>query len=108
MFLIKVLWQNINPKKPQDSIDRACLDFKQCYRCLKEEHGSTRPCIGEEVGYQMDLVTYNGKKSIKCLNKENSCRYNVCQCDKMLAEKLAEFEPQWDSSLHSVKVLAVF
>ena len=57
----------------------------------------------------MDLETNptNGKKSIKCTNKENSCRYNVCQCDKMLAEKLAEFEPQWDSTLHSVKVLLI-
>ena len=24
--------------KPLDAIDRACFDFKQCYRCLIDEH----------------------------------------------------------------------
>ena len=24
--------------KPIDNIDRACFDFKQCYRCLIDEH----------------------------------------------------------------------
>lgn len=91
--------------KPLDSIDRACFDFKQCYRCLIDEHaGESKECKGEDVGYRMDLTTDDdGNKSIECTNKVNSCRYNVCQCDKALAEKLAQFEDTWDESLHSVR-----
>lgn len=90
--------------KPLDEIDQACADFKQCYKCLIDEHGSTRVCKGEEVGYRFDLIiNSDGTKDIKCTNKVNSCRYNVCQCDKALAKKLAQHEDKWDETLHSVK-----
>ena len=83
----------------------ACMDFKMCYKCLLDEHGSTRECRGEDIGYRMDLIVdpVSGAKSIECTNVPGSCRYNVCQCDKALAEKLAMHEDSWDESLHSVK-----
>jgi len=88
--------------KPQDPIDRACLEFKNCYKCLLDEHEGE--CKGEDIGYRMDLLTDDyGNKSIQCTNKPNSCRYNICQCDKALAEKLALHEDTWDEQLHSVK-----
>jgi len=75
--------------RPIDAIDRACMDFKQCYKCLIDEHGSTRECRGEDSGYRMDLtVDGNGDKQILCTNKVNSCRYNICQCDKALLKNL--------------------
>ena len=67
--------------KPLDPIDRACLDFKNCYKCLLDEHEGE--CKGEDIGYRMDLLEDQyGNKSIECTNKVNSCRYNICQCDK--------------------------
>jgi hypothetical protein len=92
--------------KPMDPIDRACLDFKNCYKCLIDEHTEREDgCKGEEIGYRMDLIEdpVTGDKSVECTNKVNSCRYNICQCDKALAEKLAQHEDSWDESLHSVK-----
>ena len=89
-----------------DAIDRSCMEFKQCYKCLLEEHKSDtgRECRGEDLGYRMELTTdADGKKVIKCDNPKDSCRYNICQCDKALAEKLAMYESEWDETLHSVK-----
>ena len=31
--------------KPLDAIDRACFDFKQCYRCLLDEHDAAGQTI---------------------------------------------------------------
>merc|ERR1712228_782300 len=51
--------------KPLDPIDKACFDFKQCYRCLINEHAVNQPhkswagqteCRGENIGYQADLL----------------------------------------------------
>jgi hypothetical protein len=88
--------------KPLDAIDTACFDFKKCYQCLQDEHDNQ--CGGEDVGYRMDLNTdSDGKNWVECTNKIGSCRYNVCQCDKQLAEQLAIHEQNWDMSLHTVK-----
>lgn len=88
--------------KPLDPIDRACLDFKNCYKCLQDEHNGN--CRGEDIGYRMDLLEYaDGTKYVECTNKVDSCRYNICQCDKALAEKLALHEDSWNEDLHTVK-----
>lgn len=90
--------------KPLDPIDQACFDFKNCYKCLEDEHADDGGCRGEDVGYRMDLNTdADGNNSVECTNKPDSCRYNICQCDKALAEKLAMHEDKWDESLHTVK-----
>merc|ERR1712037_111477 len=90
--------------RPMDNIDRACFDFKQCYRCLVEEYDGERSCKGEEVGYRFDLITNDdGSKDVQCTNTPGSCRYNICQCDLQLARGLAKYESEWDESLHSAK-----
>jgi len=99
--------------KPMDDIDRACRDFKWCYQCLIREHNEAQPnnswggvdeCRGEDIGYRADLIEEDdGSHSITCTNKEGSCRKNICECDKRLAEQLAKYEETWDESLHSVK-----
>lgn len=96
--------------KPKDNIDNSCRRFGQCYKCLLDEHkddvfnikGHTE-CKGEEIGYNATLVEADGQnpRSIICLNKLGSCRRNICECDKQLAENLALYEDQWDESLHS-------
>lgn len=91
--------------KPLDKIDQACFDFKQCYRCLLDEHkDEEKSCVGEDFGYKMELTfDADNKKILKCTNKKGSCRYNICQCDKALAEKLGEHQDDWDITKHSVK-----
>merc|ERR1711957_1024487 len=58
--------------KPLDPIDRACFEFKQCYKCLIEEHDGGE-CKGEDVGYRMDLIeNLDGSKQVECTNKIDS------------------------------------
>merc|ERR1712130_166829 len=99
--------------KPLDAIDKACFDFKQCYRCLIDEHEVHHPqktwagqteCRGENIGYRADLlIDQDGNKSIQCTNKEGECRRNICECDKALAEKFAIHEASWDVNKHEIK-----
>merc|ERR1712176_362598 len=98
--------------KPMDNIDHACRRFGQCYKCLVEEHKDDKfningvtDCKGEEIGYQADLIINDqtGEKSIQCLNKLGSCRRNICECDKQLAENLAKYENEWNEANHSRK-----
>lgn len=90
--------------KPLDDIDRACFDFKQCYKCLVEEHNDDRECKGEEIGYRFDLTTdVNGNKDVVCTNKPGSCRYNICQCDVRLAKAFQKYEDDWNQSYHTAK-----
>jgi len=98
---------------PVDGIDRACLDFKKCYKCLIHEHEEETPektfsgqdkCRGEAIGYKADL-TYdeNYEKIIVCQNEVGSCKRNICECDKALAMALSVEEDNWDEDFHSVK-----
>jgi len=96
---------------PLDAIDRSCFEFKQCYKCLLSEHagdfkgiGEDATCAGEELGYKMDLFRdADDKAQITCTNKVGSCRRNICECDKALAEKLGQHEKSWDIELHTNK-----
>ena len=94
--------------RPLDAIDRACFDFKQCYHCLVEQGGAisvteSGKCIGEEVGYSFDLVTEDGtgEKTIQCTNRVGTCRRNVCECDRQLAEQFGLNQADWDVNLHT-------
>lgn len=99
--------------KPLDGIDKACFDFKQCYKCLIDEHEVNQPdktwadqdqCKGENIGYRADLIINpDGTKSIECQNKAGECRRNICECDKALAQKLAIEEDNWNVDLHEIK-----
>lgn len=97
--------------KPVDALDASCRRFGQCYQCLVDEHKDDKfningvtECKGEEIGYQFDLnEDENGNKSIECVNKIGSCRRNICECDKQLAEGLYEHELSWDEKFHSRK-----
>ena len=69
---------------PVDNIDRSCLEFKQCYKCLIAEHAGDfkgipdgTECRGEDHGYKMNLTTENGTNKITCLNPVGTCRRNI-------------------------------
>lgn len=93
---------------PKDEIDSSCRRFGQCYKCLIDEHADDdfdingiTECKGEEIGYAVDLVEGENGRSIQCLNKLGSCRRNICECDKQLAENLAMYQDEWDEQFHS-------
>lgn len=97
---------------PKDAIDRACFDFQQCYGCLAEEFegmksvmttidGTKTPtdtCSGKDVGYGVILSKNGDQNVISCKNKVGSCRRSICECDKQLAERFANYYAVWDSN----------
>jgi len=89
---------------PLDPIDKSCSAFKQCYKCLLAEHsGEGKTCTGGELGYKLDLLEEDNVRSLSCGNPIGSCKRNICECDKALAEKLSEHESSWDKELHADK-----
>ena len=104
---------------PIDDIDRSCREFATCYNCLyNTEIG--RGCNEKQPGRytikgRMDPTTkerylmcskYKNKLKDKILNFKlsvdppGSCKRMRCECDRSLAEKLREYENQWNVQNH--------
>ena len=68
--------------KPLDAIDRACFDFKQCYRCLLDEHDAAGQTIR------------NGSKSlfVAFANRLRTMKFS----DKNLFLLLRERNRRWE------------
>jgi len=87
---------------PIDDIDRSCREFATCYNCLyNTEIG--RGCDEDKPGRytikgRMDPVTK--QKYLMCMDPPGSCKRMRCECDKNLAEKLQEYESQWNIQNH--------
>uniref|UniRef100_A0A8C0W3W0 Phospholipase A2 n=1 Tax=Castor canadensis TaxID=51338 RepID=A0A8C0W3W0_CASCN len=64
---------------PKDATDRCCVTHDCCYRRLEK-----RGC-GTKLKYKF---TYRGGKII-CAANQDSCRSQLCQCDKAAAECFA-------------------
>lgn len=81
--------------KAVDVTDRACHSHSQCYRCLQQEYDNE--CDGNNIGYKAELYKeLSGEPWMECTNNEGSCRYNVCMCDKALAENLGRLAKEYD------------
>merc|ERR1719277_1427325 len=48
----------------------------------------------------LQIADQSGEKSIECTNRRGTCRRNICECDKRLAEQLGKYESEWNESLH--------
>lgn len=87
---------------PIDDIDRSCREFATCYNCLyNTEIG--RGCDAKNPGRyvikgRMDAVTK--QKYLMCMDPPGSCKRMRCECDRSLAEKLSEYESQWNIQNH--------
>lgn len=87
--------------EPVDAVDASCRSFHQCYRCLSDEHSDEEEgCNGEDVRYKFKGSNVNGVKTVQCTDPVGSCRYNVCQCDLALAQKLQTAVLVWDVKYH--------
>jgi len=92
--------------KPVDEIDRACFSHGQCYKCLKSEYENDAEegeCDGNLTGYRAELFKDEATDEpwMTCGNKPGTCRYNICQCDKALAESLAARIGTYSSNYHN-------
>lgn len=97
---------------PVDALDAACKRASQCYMCARLDNiDRPKKCEANAVGYQFAMngpTTINDPtdydiRSIECLddpdldNKNSakgankySCRRQICECDRKLAEDLKE------------------
>lgn len=87
---------------PIDDIDRSCREFATCYNCLyNSEIG--RGCNEKQpqrytIKGRMDPTTKT--RYLMCMDPPGSCKRMRCECDRSLAEKLREFESQWNVQNH--------
>ena len=46
-------------------------------------------CKGENLGYKYQLYyrEKSGRPAIRCTGRPGTCKRNICECDKALAEK---------------------
>lgn len=78
----------------RDGADLICKKYHNCQRCIDKDHVDCPEWAPYKYKGRIDKAT--GKKYLQCLNKPNSCRRNHCECDKRLAEQLAEYELAWN------------
>jgi len=67
---------------PVDALDVRCKAYKDCQKCVREQHGEQ--CIGEFVKYTW---RYKSKtNTYECGQNENTCENDLFQCDLKLAQ----------------------
>lgn len=78
-----------------DSLDKACLKFHQCQRCLGIDNG--KEC-NHNVRYGIerneDLVT--SQRTAKCTDEPGTCARNLCECTISFALAMEAVDSQWD------------
>jgi hypothetical protein len=81
----------------KDGADQVCKKYHNCQRCVDHDYVDCPEWAPYRYSGKIDKAT--GKKVLKCNNKPGTCRRNHCECDKKLAEDLAEFEMVWNPTL---------
>jgi len=81
----------------QDGADSVCKKYHNCQRCVDHDYVDCPAWAPYRYSGKVDKIT--GKKIIKCNNRPGTCRRNHCECDKKLAEDLAEYEMLWNPTL---------
>lgn len=89
---------------PVDNVDKICKRHKECYQCGKRDSGSE--CLPEETGYRFSATfdSVTGRPNVECINREGTCRRNICECDKAFAERLpqaAKSDDGWTGAHHA-------
>ena len=63
--------------KPVDGLDRKCMAYKNCQKCVREAHGDQ--CIGEFVRYQWKFASKT--QTFESANNIGSCERDLFHCD---------------------------
>ena len=83
--------------KPVDNIDKQCKQMGVCYKCLQHKYPAGK-CQPENTNYKFTLDTV--KRTIDCSMNRNTCRRDVCECDKDFAIGAAKHEHEWKEEYH--------
>jgi len=74
-----------------DNMDRACLKFHQCQRCLGIDKGKECNHLSKyDIRLVEDAVT--SKRSAVCQDEPGSCGRNLCECTVAFAQAMKEAE----------------
>jgi len=85
---------------PVDEVDKVCKAFQTCYRCVGIDYGQ-EDCINS-LGYEFEGKENKktGERTLQCKDakrsEESKCSNAQCECDKALAEGLAQMEIMWN------------
>jgi len=86
---------------PVDNIDKSCREYTTCYNCMYND-GIGGVCDDQKVGrYNIAGRQHaNGQIFLMCVDEAGSCERQRCECDRSLAEKLSQYEAEWNQSHH--------
>ncbi|CAG5088438.1 Oidioi.mRNA.OKI2018_I69.PAR.g11842.t1.cds [Oikopleura dioica] len=87
--------------EPVDDIDKTCKRLSQCYKCASMKYGKDKCPSNTHYEFTGIYDSTTGKKTIECLDPEESCAKSLCECDRNLATNLAELQYEWEESLHA-------
>merc|ERR1712156_950783 len=73
---------------PVDGLDNGCKAWKDCQKCVREEHGDQ--CIGEFVRYTWKYSTKEQKFISR--DDEGSCERELFECDVLMVKILGTTE----------------
>lgn len=83
--------------KPVDALDNRCKAYKDCQKCVREQHGEA--CIGEFVRYTWKWL--GKKEDFTSRNDEGSCERDLFECDKQFVHDTFEFKAVFDENFHA-------
>jgi hypothetical protein len=82
---------------PVDALDVRCKAYKDCQKCVREQHGEQ--CIGEFVKYTW---RYKSKTNeYECAQSEDSCENDLFQCDLKLAQDTFDNMNVYNEDFHA-------
>jgi hypothetical protein len=94
LFLVSLSFFRCNALNQQgdytritDDSDRCCRVHSDCYRGVAT---NCEPAILNNY----DFIFHKG--TVSCLDRDGTCEYSVCLCDKQMAECLKKYHVKYD------------
>merc|ERR1711920_382130 len=82
--------------KPTDALDNKCKAYKDCQKCVREEHGDA--CIGEFVRYTWKYATK--RQAFESKNAPGSCERELFECDLQFVKDTYSTKDVWTEDYH--------
>jgi len=88
--------------QPVDNIDKSCREYSTCYNCIYNQNIGSQKCPENTADrYQIGgFVDRFGQVQIFCTDPWGTCNRSRCECDRDLALKLRQHEPEWNMQYH--------
>ena len=82
--------------KPVDGLDRKCMAYKNCQKCVREVHGND--CIGEFKQYNWKFASKT--QSFVSGNALGTCERDLYHCDFQFVQDTFEQRGEWNNDFH--------